>query len=110
MGLGDTSMSKSQGMGKSQSEGALKGKKVSRKSYGGTVVGGKFTRANAGTIDELSEADKQLILADLERKKQEQVVIRKERAKLPAKRKEKEQSKADKFKEQIGDVSNQEDE
>merc|ERR1719330_1522544 len=73
--LGEASLSKSQGLNKSQSEGALRDKKKAKRSYGGTVVGGKFVRANAGTIDELTEADKQEILQDLEKKKQEQELI-----------------------------------
>jgi len=75
------------------------------------VVGGKFTRTNADTIEDLSEADRQLVLADIEKKKKEQEALVAEKAKFHKARKQKdEQSKHDRFKAQLNDAEAQEEE
>lgn len=108
----DPSTAKVQGIRTSQSEGALLSKApVVRKSYGGTVVGGKFVRAAAGTIDEMSEADRQAVLADIEAKRQHQQTVVAEKSKMHKARNEKDQqAKSDKFKAQLNDAESLEEE
>mmetsp|Transcript_136869 Transcript_136869/g.355250 ORF Transcript_136869/g.355250 Transcript_136869/m.355250 type:complete len:1369 (-) Transcript_136869:35-4141(-) len=108
----DPSSAKVQALRSSQSEPTLaKEKPIVRKSYGGTVVGGKFIRSNADTIDDLSEADKQKVLADIEQKKMEQQALIAEKAKFHKSRKQKEeQSKQERFKAQLGEAEAQEEE
>merc|ERR1712113_245924 len=88
-----------------------KEKPIKRKSYGGTVVGGKFTRSNADTIDDLTEADRQQVLADIEKKKKEQESVIAEKAKMHKSRKQKEdQSKKERFQAQLSEAEGKEEE
>jgi len=87
----------------SQSEGALK--PVVRKSYGGTVVGGKFIRNNVETVDDLSAADKQRVLDDLERRRAEQAALVADKAIVHKARKAREEkAKQDKFKAELSEA------
>jgi len=70
---------------------------VKRKTYGGTLEGGKFVRAQADSVDELSAQDKQAILEDLLTAKQKREQELKDKQKLHKARKQREEAaKADK--------------
>jgi len=55
----------------SQSDGAIEGlKSTSRKTYGGTLVGGRFVRNHAESVDDMSRQEREACLADIEARKQ----------------------------------------
>merc|ERR1719247_2020394 len=59
-------------MQSSQSDSALEGANAvpSRRTYGGKLVGGQFVRSSAENVDDMTEAEKQECLDDIERRRQ----------------------------------------
>lgn len=78
------------------------GKKKTKKSYAGAIVGGKFVRKTADTADDLTEDERQEIVADIDAKRREMHTVVTEKSKMHKARQEKEeQAKAEKFKAQL---------
>lgn len=62
-----------------------------RKTYGGTLMGTQFVKNTSTSIDELSEADRQAIAADIEKQRQAKVAELQRRQKKHEARRKKEQ-------------------